>query len=194
MDCFRDHGGCLDPLPPPPQSIVESVGLKHCCTGRVKATLVSCTRYVFTCWSHIFTCISSTVGLSPRGGYFYIKRLGGLKLTSTLQARFGARSSQVHHKKKNLRSFVTTRHKTWEKIPILGSYLKFREQSFGYLSNIFLKAKFRAPIRILEANFGAKFWSQALFDFLTWKYPLGSEWSIRNLWRNILYTAKQKAQ
>ena len=38
------------------------------------------------------------------GGYFHIKRAGGLDLTSSLEAEFGARSGQVHQ----------TRGKTWD--------------------------------------------------------------------------------
>ena len=60
------------------------------------------------------------------------------------------------NKRKDLGSSVTIRHESWEKIPILGSYLKFRGQNLGYLSPIFLEAKFEAPTRISEANFGAK--------------------------------------
>ena len=60
------------------------------------------------------------------------------------------------NKRKNLGNPVTTRHKSWEKIPILGSNLKFRGQNLGYLSPIFLEAKFGSPTRISEANFGAK--------------------------------------
>ena len=63
-------------------------------------------------------------------------------------------------------SSVTTRRKSWEKVPILGSYLKFRGQNLGYLSLIFLEAKFGAPARISEANFGVK-----SPDLLIWKYP-----------------------
>ena len=59
-------------------------------------------------------------------------------------------------KRKNLGSSVTTRRKSWEKVPILASYLKFRGQNLGYLSFIFLEAKFGAPTRISEAKFGAK--------------------------------------
>ena len=58
--------------------------------------------------------------------------------------------------RKNLGSSATTRHKSWEKIPVLGSYLKFRGQNLGYLSPIFLEAKFGAQKRILEANCEAK--------------------------------------
>ena len=39
---------------------------------------------------------------------------------------------------------------------MLGSNLKFRGQNLGYLSPIFLEAKFGAPTIISEANFGAK--------------------------------------
>ena len=68
------------------------------------------------------------------------KEVGGLDLTSSLEAKFGARSGLVH----KIRG--TT----------LGSYLKFRGQNLGYLSFIFLEAKFGAPTRISEAKFGAK--------------------------------------
>ena len=44
------------------------------------------------------------------------------------------------NKKKNLGRSVTKRRKSWEKVPILGSYLKFRGQNLGYLSFIFLEA------------------------------------------------------
>ena len=73
------------------------------------------------------------------------------------------------NKRKNLGSSVTKRRKSWEKVPILGSYLKFRGQNLGYLSFIFLEAKFGAPTRISEAKFGAK-----PPDFLIWKYPPGN--------------------
>ena len=70
------------------------------------------------------------------------------------------------NKRKNLGNSVTTRRKSWEKIPILGSYLKFRGQNLGYLSLIIFEAKFGAPTRISEANFVAK-----PPDCLIWKYP-----------------------
>ena len=112
---------------------------------------------------------------SPRG-YFHIMRSGegggggGLDLTSSLEAKVGARFSQGHQ----------IRGKTWEillpqdakvgKIPILGSYLKFRGQILGYLSPIFMEAKFGAPTRISEANFRAK-----PADLQIWKYPLACQ-------------------
>ena len=71
-------------------------------------------------------------------------------------------------KRKNLESSVITRRKNWGKISILESNLKFRGQNLGYLSPIFLEAKFGAPTRISEANLGAK-----SPDLLIWKSPPG---------------------
>ena len=104
------------------------------------------------------------------GGYFQIRRSGELGP----HIRFGGKiwgkvrpSSQ--NKRKNLGSSVTKRPNSWEKVPILGSYLKFRGQNLGYLSFIFLEAKFGAPTRISEAKFGAK-----PPDLLIWKYLPGN--------------------
>ena len=100
----------------------------------------------------------------PGGGTFILEGRGrGLDLTSSLEAKFGAWSGQVHQ----------IRGKTWEvllpqdakvgkKIPILGSYLKFRGKNLGYLSFIFLEAKFGAPTRISEAYqafYGLKYYN-----------------------------------
>ena len=52
------------------------------------------------------------------------------------------------NKMKYLGTSVITRRKSWGKIPILGSNLKFRGQNLGYLSSKFLEAKFGAPTRI----------------------------------------------
>ena len=100
-------------------------------------------------------------------GYFYPQ--GG---TSILQGRGVGGGAWTSHqfggkiwgkvrpsspnKRKNVGSSATTRRKSRGKIPILGPYLKFRGQNLGYLSPIFLEAKFGAPTRISEANFGAK--------------------------------------
>ena len=101
------------------------------------------------------------------GGYFQIRRSGGLGPHIRFRGKIWDKvrpSSQ--NKRKNLGSSVTKRRKSWEKVPILGSYLKFRGQNLGYLSFIFLEAKFGAPTRISEAKFGAK-----PPDLLIWKYP-----------------------
>ena len=108
--------------------------------------------------------------LLPGGGVLPKRRSGGLGP----HIRFGGKiwgkvrpSSQ--NKRKNLGSSVTKRPNSWEKVPILGSYLRFRGQNLGYLSFIFLEAKFGAPTRISEAKFGAK-----PPDLLIWKYLPGN--------------------
>ena len=102
---------------------------------------------------------------TPRG-YFQIRRSEGLGP----HIKFGGKicckvrpSSQ--NKRKNLGSSVTTRRKSWEKVPILGSYVKSRRHNLGYLLFIFLEAKFGTPTRISEA----KFWAKPS-DLLTCKY------------------------
>ena len=97
---------------------------------------------------------------------------GGLDLTSSFKfggKMWGKVRPSSPNKRKSLGSSVTTRRKSWGKVPILGAYLKFRGQNLGYLSFIFLEAKFGAPTRISEAKFGAK-----PPDLLIWKYPLGN--------------------
>ena len=83
------------------------------------------------------------------GGYFHIRRSGGLDLASSLEAKFGAGFSQVHQ----------IRGKIWGVLSLqdakigkesqfwghLGLYLKSKGQNLGYLSPIFLEAKFGAP-------------------------------------------------
>ena len=91
------------------------------------------------------------------GGYFQIRRSGGLGPHIKFGGKiWGKVRSSSPNERKNLGSSVTTRRKSWEKVPILGSHLKFRGQNLGYLSFIFLDAKFGAPTRISEAKFGAK--------------------------------------
>ena len=81
-----------------------------------------------------------------------------MDLTSSLEAKYGARSGQVHQiRGKAWEVLLSQEQKLGEKVPILGSYLKFRGQNLRYLSLIFLEAKFGTPIRIS----GAKFWGQA---------------------------------
>ena len=90
-------------------------------------------------------------------GYFHIKRSGGVDLTSSLEAKFGAGSNQVHQ----------IRGKTWEVLSLQdaevgGKYRNFwvkseiqREKFLVFVTYI-LEAKFRALPRISEANFCAK--------------------------------------
>ena len=86
-----------------------------------------------------------------------------MDLTSSLEAKFGARSGLVHQiKEKTWEVLLITRHSSWGKIPILGSNLKFRGQNLGYLSPIFLEAKFGAPIRICPVSKSEEFQRQIL--------------------------------
>ena len=91
------------------------------------------------------------------GGVLPNKEVGGLGPHIKFGGKiWGKVRPSSPNKRKNLRSSVTTRRKSWGKVPILGSYLKFRGQNLGYLSFICLEAKFGAPTRISEARFGAK--------------------------------------
>ena len=54
--------------------------------------------YVLLCCGHLYhpERIAPKLDTCPIGGYFQIRRSGGLDLTPSLEANFGARSSQVH--------------------------------------------------------------------------------------------------
>ena len=96
----------------------------------------------------------------PQGGTSISEGWGGgdLGLTSSLESKFGTRSSQIHQ----------IRGKTWEvllpqdakvrKNPNFGVISEIQRTKFnlGYLPPILLEAEFGAPTRISEANFGAK--------------------------------------
>ena len=104
------------------------------------------------------------------GGYFQIRRSGGggLDLTSSSEAKFGARSGQVHQ----------IRRKTWEVLsrqdakvresPNFGVISEIQRAKFGVFVTIFLEAKFGALTIISEATFRAK---PPPPDLLIWKYP-----------------------
>ena len=62
------------------------------------------------------------------------------------------------NKRKNLGSSITTRRKNWKRITILGAFgaiSGIKRAKLGYLSPIFLEAKFGALTWISEAKFGA---------------------------------------
>ena len=106
----------------------------------------------------MYTQMYRLIEISAGRGVLPNKEVGRLDLTLI---KFGGKICgkvwlSSPNKRKKLGSFVTTRCKSWEKVPILGSYLNFRGQNVGHLSFIFLEAKFGAPTRISEAKFGAK--------------------------------------
>ena len=109
--------------------------------------------------------------LSPVG-YFQIRRSGGgggelgphIKFEGKIWGKVRPSSP---NKRKNLGSSVTTRRKSWEKVPILGSYLKFRGQSLRYLSLTFWKQNLG-----LQQEFQRQILGPSPPDHLIWKYPL----------------------
>ena len=97
-------------------------------------------------------------GEGTQWGYFQIRRSGGLGPHIKFGGKiWGKVRPSSPNKRKNLGRSVTTRCKSREKVPILGSYLKFRGQNLGYLSFIFLEAKFWGS----NKNFRGKIWGQA---------------------------------
>ena len=83
-----------------------------------------------------------------------------MDLTSSLEAKFGARFSQVKQIRGKISEVllpqvvkVGKESQFWLH---LGLYLKFKGQNLGYLSPIFFEGKFWAPTGISEANFVAK--------------------------------------
>ena len=86
---------------------------------------------------------------TQRGRYFHIRRSGGLDLASGLEAKFGARFSEVHQIRGKIWGVLSLQDakigKNHNFAGHLGLYLKFKGQNLGYLSPIFLEAKFGAP-------------------------------------------------
>ena len=125
------------------------------------AAIMESTRF----WRKVFLltvanvlCIFLKTGIHPRG-YFHIRKSAGgvLDLTSSLEAKFGARSSQVHQ----------LRGKTWEvllpqdakvgKNPNFGVISEIQRAKFG----VFVIYIFGGKIWGSNKNFGGKFWGQA---------------------------------
>ena len=117
----------------------------------IAAVDASWDKFVFKIKAYKYTpppaCLGHADTYASRGDTSILGgRGGGSDLTSSLEAKFGARSAgpSSPNTRKSLGSSVTTRCKSWEKIPILGSNLKFRGQNLGCLSPIFVEAKFGA--------------------------------------------------
>ena len=115
----------------------------------------------------IIKVLRGRYGYSTRG-YLHIRRPGGgLDLISSLDAKFGASSGQVHQ----------IRGKTWEillpqktkvgKNPTFGVKSKIQMAKFG----VFVTYIFGGKIWVPNKNFRGKFWGQAP-HLLIWKYPL----------------------
>ena len=155
----------------------QKVGSKSCNHFANLQTMCETNIRIWDCLNHNYfgNCHhknTKSPELFHPGGYFQIRRSGRLGPHIKFGGKiWGKVQPSSQNKRKNLGSSVTKRRKSWEKVPILVSYLKFRGQNLGYLSFIFLEAKFGAPTRISEAKFWAK---PPPPDLLIWKYPLSS--------------------
>ena len=92
------------------------------------------------------------------GGTSMLGAWGCLDFTSSLEEKFGARSSQVHQIRGKTREVPLPQDAKVGRSPNFGVISEIRGggQNLRYLSPIFLKAKFGAPTGISESNFGAK--------------------------------------
>ena len=79
-----------------------------------------------------------------------------MDLTSSLEAKFGVRSDQVHKIRGKFGKFCHQKTQKLGKSSNFGVISEIQRAKFGDLSFIFLEAKFGAPTRISEAKFGAK--------------------------------------
>ena len=81
-------------------------------------------------------------------GYFYTRRWGGgLDLTSSLEAKFGARSSQVYEKRGKTWEVLSPKDaKVGKKNPNFEVKSEIHRAQFGVCAPIFLEAKFQRHI------------------------------------------------
>ena len=88
-------------------------------------------------YNHIFICCSVTDNVfRPRlvqnpGGYFQIRRSGGLDLTSSLEAKFGARSGQVHQMRGKIWEVLSPQDEKLGKSPNFGVISEIQSSKFG---------------------------------------------------------------
>ena len=107
----------------------------------------------------------------PRGEYFQIRRSGegGLDLTSSLEAKFGARSGQVHKIRGKIWEVLSPKDAKVGKSPNFGVISEIQRAKFG----IFVIYIFGGKIWGSNKNFRGKICGQAPPDLLIWKYPPG---------------------
>ena len=94
------------------------------------------------------------------GGYFEIRRSGGgggLDLTSSLEAKFGARFGQVHQIRGKFGKFCHHKTQKLGKSPNFGVISEIRRVKFG----VFVTYIFGGKIWGSNKNFRGKFWGQA---------------------------------
>ena len=122
-------------------------------------------------WENLFPKVLHTES-QTQGGTSMLGSRGGLDLTSSLEAKFGTRFSQVHQIRGKIWEVLLPQDAKFGKESQfwghLGLYLKFKGQNLGYLSPIFLEAKLGLLPEFQRQNLGS-----SLPDLLIWKYPPG---------------------
>ena len=99
----------------------------------------------------LFTCCVAQEGTSISGDWG-----GGLDITSSLGAKFGARSSEIHQIGGKTWEVVTIRHKRWGKNPNFAVISEIQRAKFG----VFVTYIFGGKILGCNKNFRGKFWGQ----------------------------------
>ena len=82
---------------------------------------------------------------------------GGLDLTSSLEAKFGARSSQFHQIREKIWEVLSPQDAKFEKSPSFGVISEIQRAKFG----VFVTYIFGGKIWGSNKNFRGKFWGQA---------------------------------
>ena len=111
--------------------------------------------------------------LSPPGGTFISGGRGGLDLASSLEAKFGARFSQVHQIRGKIWGVLSLQDAKFGKESQfwghLGLYLKFKGKIWGIYHLYFWRQNLGLRHEFQRQNLGP---SPPPPDLLIWKYPL----------------------
>ena len=103
------------------------------------------------------------------GEYFYIRRSGGLDLTSSLEAKFGARSGQVHQAREKIWEVLSPQDaKVGEKFQFWGQIWNSEGKIWGTCHLYFWRQNLG-----LQQEFQRQILGPSAPDLLIWKYPLG---------------------
>ena len=94
---------------------------------------------------------------APQGGTSISGGSGGLDLTSSLEAKFGARSGQVHELRGKPWEVLLPQHAKVGKNPNFGVKSEIQRAKFG----LFITYIFGGKIWGSNKNFRGKFWGQA---------------------------------
>ena len=133
--------------------------------------------YVFLCCGHSYhperiapKLDTYPVWIFSQGGYFQIRRSGGLDLIASLEANFEARSGHFHQTRRKAWEVLSPQDAKLGKSPHSGVISEIHRVKFGVIViNIF-----GGKIWGFNKNFRDNFWGQAPPpDLLIWKYPWG---------------------